>query len=67
VFTTAELSPGYLRYLERRLREAFGFAGTPLDVGMRVRTRWEERPGVPGPGKKRGGGKGGGKGKARRG
>ena len=43
VFTTAELSPGYLRYLERRLREAFGFQGTPLDVGFRVRTRWEDR------------------------
>jgi GTPase len=45
VFTTGELSPGYLRYLERRLRETFGFAGTPIDIGFRVRTRWEERPG----------------------
>jgi len=43
VFTTGELAPGYLRYLERRLREAFGFAGTPLAVGYRVRERWEER------------------------
>jgi GTPase len=43
VFTTAELSPGYLRYLERRLRESFGFAGTPIDIGFRIRTRWEER------------------------
>jgi GTPase len=59
VFTTAELSPGYLRYLERRLRETFGFSGTPLDVGARVRTRWEERPGAPAPGKKRTPGKGG--------
>ena len=45
VFSTGPLSPGYLRYLERRLRETFGFAGTPLDVGFRVRTRWEDRPG----------------------
>ena len=53
VFTTAELSPGYLRYLERRLREAFGFTGTPLDVGFRVRTRWEEREtGKRAPGKR---------------
>ena len=43
VFTTGELSPGYVRYLERRLRESFGFAGTPLALGYRVRERWEER------------------------
>ena len=43
VFTTAPLSAGYLRYLERRLREAFGFSGTPLDVAYRVRTKWEDR------------------------
>ena len=45
VFTTGELSPGYLRYLERRLRESFGFAGTPIDIDFRVRPRWEEREG----------------------
>ena len=43
VFTTGDLSPGYLRYLERRLREAFGFEGTPIDLAYRVRARWEER------------------------
>ncbi|MEX0660111.1 MAG: ribosome biogenesis GTPase Der [Egibacteraceae bacterium] len=43
LFTTGELSPGYVRYLERRLRESFGFAGTPLDIAVRVRTRWEDR------------------------
>jgi GTPase len=53
VFTTAELSPGYLRYLERRLRESFGFGGSPIDVGFRVRARWEEREGSGGPGRKR--------------
>ncbi len=46
VFTTGELSPGYLRYLERRLRESFGFAGTPIDIDFRVRARWEERDGT---------------------
>jgi GTP-binding protein len=43
VFSTGELSPSYVRYLERRLREAFGFAGTPLHIGVRVRPRWEDR------------------------
>ncbi|CAN5901524.1 ribosome biogenesis GTPase Der [soil metagenome] len=42
-FSTGDLEPTYLRYLERRLRESFGFAGTPLDVGVKVRPRWEER------------------------
>ena len=43
VFTSGELPPAYVRYLERRLREAFGFAGTPLDLAVRVRPRWQER------------------------
>ncbi|HWB71185.1 MAG TPA: ribosome biogenesis GTPase Der [Egibacteraceae bacterium] len=42
-FATGPLPPAYERYLERRLREHFGFAGTPLVVGVRVRTRWEQR------------------------
>lgn len=46
VFTTGELSPGYLRYLERRLREAFGFVGTPIDIAYRMRTKWEQRDGA---------------------
>ena len=45
VFSTADLEPGYLRYLERRLREEFGFVGTPLDIGVRVRAGWHERDG----------------------
>jgi GTPase len=48
-FTTGEVPASYLRYLERRLREDFGFEGTPLAVAIRVRTRWEERTaGSPG-------------------
>ena len=46
VFTTGDLSAGYLRYMERRLRDVFGFKGTPLDVAYRVRARWDERPGT---------------------
>ncbi len=48
VFSTGELAPAYLRYLTRRLRESFGFEGTPLDVAFRVRTRWEDRPAAGG-------------------
>jgi GTPase len=43
LFTTGGLAPDYLRYLERRLRERFDFGGTPLDVRVTVRPRWEER------------------------
>ena len=39
LFTTAPLDPGYVRFLERRLREQFGFAGTPLRVQVRPRSR----------------------------
>lgn len=43
VFGTGPVPSGYVRYLERKLRDAFGFEGTPLDVAVRVRPRWEER------------------------
>jgi GTP-binding protein len=43
VFATGDVPPGYRRYLVRRLRERFGFEGTPLDLSIRVRPRWEER------------------------
>ncbi|MFP5370492.1 MAG: ribosome biogenesis GTPase Der, partial [Actinomycetes bacterium] len=43
VFATGEVPPGYLRYLERRLRERFDFTGTPIDLAVKVRPRWEER------------------------
>jgi GTP-binding protein len=35
------LEAGYRRFLERRLREEFGFEGTPIEVSVRVR---EKRP-----------------------
>ncbi|MHB8448932.1 MAG: ribosome biogenesis GTPase Der [Mycobacteriales bacterium] len=37
LFTSGRLEAGYLRFLERRLREEFGFAGTPLHVTVRAR------------------------------
>ncbi len=39
LFTTGFLEAGYRRFVERRLREDFGFEGTPLDIAMRVRER----------------------------
>ncbi|WP_051367421.1 ribosome biogenesis GTPase Der [Hamadaea tsunoensis] len=41
VFTTGPLDAGYVRFLERKLREEFGFEGSPIDIS--VRTRREER------------------------
>jgi GTPase len=39
LFTTGFLEAGYRRFIERRLREEFGFEGTPIDISMRVRER----------------------------
>jgi GTPase len=39
LFTTGFLEPSYRRFLERRLREEFGFAGTPIEVSMRIREK----------------------------
>ncbi len=39
IFTTGFLESSYRRFIERRLREEFGFPGTPLQVSVRVRER----------------------------
>lgn len=39
LFTTGFLDPGYRRFIARRLREIFGFEGTPIQINMRVRER----------------------------
>jgi GTP-binding protein len=39
LFTTGFLDPGYRRYVQRRLREIYGFEGTPIVVNMRVREK----------------------------
>jgi GTPase len=39
LFTSGKLDAGYERYIERRLREEFGFAGTPIVLHQRVRER----------------------------
>jgi GTP-binding protein len=39
LFTTGFLEPGYRRFIERRLREEFGFEGTPIEVSMKIREK----------------------------
>lgn len=39
LFTTGFLDPGYRRFIERRLREEFGFEGSPIQISVRVRER----------------------------
>jgi GTP-binding protein len=39
LFTTGFLEPAYRRFVERRLREDFGFPGSPVEVAVRVRER----------------------------
>ena len=39
LFTTGFLEAGYRRFLERRLREEFGFTGSPVRISVRVREK----------------------------
>lgn len=39
LFTTGFLEAGYRRFIERRLREDFGFVGSPIRILMRVREK----------------------------
>ncbi len=39
LFTSGFLEAGYRRFIERRLREDFGFPGTPIEVSVKVRER----------------------------
>lgn len=39
LFTSAFLEAGYRRFLERRLRETFGFDGSPIRINVRVREK----------------------------
>jgi GTP-binding protein len=45
LFTTGFLQAGYRRFIERRLREEFGFGGSPVHISMRLR---EKRAGSSG-------------------
>ncbi|HBW18114.1 MAG TPA: ribosome biogenesis GTPase Der [Actinobacteria bacterium] len=46
LFTTGFLQAGYRRFIERRLREEFGFQGTPVHISMRLREK-RARPSGP--------------------
>jgi GTPase len=39
LFTSRFLTAGYRRFIERRLREEFGFQGTPVHLSMRLREK----------------------------
>ena len=39
LFTTRFLEAGYRRFLERKLRESFGFTGSPIRISVRVREK----------------------------
>jgi len=39
LFSSGFIEAGYRRFLERRLREEFGFEGTPIEMSVRVREK----------------------------
>jgi GTP-binding protein len=45
LFASGFLEAAYRRFVERRLREEFGFEGSPVQVSVRVRAKRENRPG----------------------
>jgi GTP-binding protein len=44
LFTSGFLEAGYRRFLERRLRETFGFEGSPIRINVRVREKRKAKP-----------------------
>ena len=46
LFASGFLDPGYRRFIERKLRETFGFEGTPIEISIRVREK-RKRTGGP--------------------
>jgi len=43
LFTTGALDPGYVRFVERKLREEFTFDGSPVHISVRPRKRSSDR------------------------
>jgi len=43
LFTSGFLEAGYRRFLERRLRETFGFEGSPIRINVRVKEKHKAR------------------------
>ncbi|MDN4481816.1 ribosome biogenesis GTPase Der [Demequina muriae] len=43
IFASGFLEPTYRRFIERRLREKFGFEGSPIQISVRVREKRKRR------------------------
>lgn len=43
LFTSGQLDPQYVRFVERRLREEFGFEGSPVHIQVRARAKRKDR------------------------
>jgi GTP-binding protein len=43
IFATGFLEHGYRRFIERSLREEFGFAGTPMQISVHIREKKKRR------------------------
>ncbi len=43
LFTSGALEPAYVRFIERRLREDFGFVGTPIHITVKAREKRGKR------------------------
>lgn len=43
LFTSGNLDDGYVRFIQRRLREDFGFIGTPIHLQIRAREKRKDR------------------------
>ncbi len=43
LFTSGQIEATYVRFVERRLREEFGFVGTPVHVAVRAREKRKDR------------------------
>ncbi|GIG71092.1 ribosome biogenesis GTPase Der [Phytomonospora endophytica] len=48
LFTSGRLDPQYVRYVERRLREDFGFIGSPISITVKAREKRGKPGGKPG-------------------
>ncbi len=43
LFTSGDMDAQYVRFVERRLREEFGFEGTPVHIDVRARAKRKDR------------------------
>ncbi|GIH68326.1 ribosome biogenesis GTPase Der [Sphaerimonospora thailandensis] len=43
LFTSAFLEETYRRFIERRIREEFGFAGSPIEITMKIREKRQKK------------------------